>query len=82
MLLVGFEQDEEKYSILLMLMISVSLAGCLSNDTDPVVETKEITDSDSDGVPDSIDNCPDLFNPEQFTDLLVMNAQKMNCVLK
>ena len=53
----------------MMLMISVSLAGCVSNDTDPVVETKEITDSDSDGVPDSIDNCPDLFNPDQFSGL-------------
>lgn len=52
--------------LLMMLMISVSLAGCVSNDTDPVVETKEITDSDSDGVPDSIDNCPDVFNPDQF----------------
>lgn len=51
--------------LLMMLMISVSLAGCVSNDADPVVETKEITDSDSDGVPDSIDNCPDLFNPDQ-----------------
>ena len=42
--------------LLMMLMISVSLAGCVSNDADPVVETKEITDSDSDGVPDSVDN--------------------------
>ena len=55
--------------LLMMLMISVSLAGCVSNDTDPVVETKEITDSDSDGVPDTIDNCPDLFNPDQFSGL-------------
>ena len=52
--------------LLMMLMISVSLAGCVSNDADPVVETKEITDSDSDGVPDSVDNCPDVFNPDQF----------------
>ena len=36
--------------LLMMLMISVSLTGCVSNDADPVVETKEITDSDSDGV--------------------------------
>ena len=36
-------------AVLLMMLISVSLTGCVSNDTDPVAETKEITDSDSDG---------------------------------
>ena len=49
----------------MLLMLATPIAGCMSNDDASTEETSKISDSDSDGVPDSIDNCPDLFNPDQ-----------------
>ena len=51
--------------LLMLLMLATPIAGCMSNDDASTEETSKISDSDSDGVPDSIDNCPDLFNPDQ-----------------
>lgn len=49
------------------------LTGCFGGDdtSDSTEDDMELllTDSDSDGVPDSVDNCPDLFNPDQFSGL-------------
>ena len=53
--------------LMMLLMLIAPIAGCMSNDDGSSEETSKIIDSDGDGVLDSVDNCPDLFNPEQFT---------------
>ena len=51
--------------LLALLMGTVSLAGCLGTDNGDSSDEMKIVDSDGDGVLDSVDNCPDLFNPDQ-----------------
>ena len=38
-----------------VLLFSSSLVGCISE-----------SDIDSDGISDKVDNCPEIFNPEQL----------------
>ena len=51
--------------LMMLLMLIAPIAGCMSNDDASSEETSKIIDSDGDGVLDSVDNCPDLFNPDQ-----------------
>ena len=51
--------------LLALLMGTVSLAGCIGNDNSDTSDETKIVDSDGDGVLDSVDNCPDLYNPDQ-----------------
>ena len=51
--------------LMMLLMLIAPIAGCMSNDDGSSEETSKIIDSDGDGVLDSVDNCPDLFNPDQ-----------------
>ena len=51
--------------LLALLMGTVSLAGCIGNDNSDTSDETKIVDSDGDGVLDSVDNCPNLYNPDQ-----------------
>ena len=52
------------YAISLAFFLIISTYSC----TDEPVETAAITDTDNDGIEDSLDNCPSISNPNQEDD--------------
>ena len=68
-----------KYAFMLtLIMVCSSLAGCIGGDdtSDSTEDDMELllTDSDGDGVIDSIDNCPNRYNPMQSN-----STKEMGC---
>ncbi len=62
----SFSYEFEVDSVFLNMKLSLSIGGGISKVTfDNVRITKKITDSDSDGIQDSDDNCPITNNPGQ-----------------
>lgn len=62
----SFSYEFEVDSVFQNMKLSLSIGGGISKVTfDNVKITKKITDSDSDGIQDSDDNCPITNNPDQ-----------------